>query len=489
MFKAKATHSIFQAGPCDISVTQNLIIRCKFDGITSPYAYQFCVPLPKQAYCPTSSMLLEATGELPRFWLRVVGPRRLGRCLPGHFVGSFLAPLRSHFHIRPLDSTEAGMSCTKDPFDKPWECGTCDGPGARFCNSSDCKSRCVSEEKQCYQADRYKLGCCCDPTLAPDPSTFKCRLGAKERGKCTWECCEAVKYGGQKIFPTICGDGCCKPSNHGAQLQCGSSWPLPLQKQKARRHPCCLLKGVSQDHQNGARCCLHGDGVNCSANQEPCCLLPSTGPTHNKSRSSDPHADCQRNSCAAYIPCATRGVDCSSKKKSVCCLKSLQPSIHDACQVSLQDCSRYVECNDGDQFGVDCSSPGWSVCCLPAGKETGVCRRGDCGAYKTEQSMKLWGGVSTLFVVTMILVVFARSRYRRLLDCYRSLMDRLDRRALLLPTGEVSLVPLVDHPRRVLLAISCQDYLDYAPLGTAHSDGTMLAEECRAMGYDEAPRF
>ena len=60
---------------------------------------------------------------------------------------------------------------------------------------------------------------------------------------------------------------------------------------------------------------------------------------------------------------------------------------------------------------------------------------------------------------------------------------------LLLPSGDVASVsPLIDHPRRVLLAISCEAYYDtayYSRLTTPHADADVLAQECQSMGYDE----
>ncbi|CAK9028944.1 unnamed protein product [Durusdinium trenchii] len=312
-----------------------------------------------------------------------------------------------------------------DSFDHVVACDTCNGTGARDCSSSDCQSRCPSEGKQCFKSNRYKLGCCCDPAKMPSPNIYKCRRGAKKSGpnQCLSECCQAVTYAEKKTWATICGDGCCKPSNHGTQNQCGSSWPLGLKGGKLKRHPCCLLKGASQDHQNGARCCFHGDGVNCSSpKQEPCCLLASTTTTH-KNQSTDPHAVCQRKTCAAYIPCqASRGVNCESRSKTVCCLKATQPSISDPCQISVEDCnSRYMACNAGDQLGIDCSS--------------------------------------------------------RLTDPLRA--------SLLLPGARVSLAPVIEHPRRILLAISCQGYQNgYGVLETPHGDADLLAGACESMGYE-----
>jgi len=380
-----------------------------------------------------------------------------------------------------------------DDFDRVSYCETCDGDGARICNSSDCKPRCPAEGKQCFKANRFKLGCCCDPQKVPPEETFKCRSGAKTSGNCMLECCKATKYAGRTTWGTICGDGCCKPSNHGAQLQCGSSWPLPLRGGKARRHPCCILKGATQDHQIGARCCLHGDGLNCSSpQQEPCCLLPSTGAMHNKSRSADPHAVCQRISCAAYVPCQTaRGVDCSSRKHTVCCLKGYQPSIHDPCQASVQDCSnRYVACNTADELGIDCSSTIKGVCCLPAGKDTATCRRGDCEAYKKDQTISFWRNVSLGCIAAIVLLVVCKVCYQRFRRWYRTLIDHFEhlRPSLLLSSGELaSTVPLVEHPKRVLLAIFCQNYRDttYGQLRTPSSDADLIAEGCDSIGYDK----
>ena len=383
---------------------------------------------------------------------------------------------------------------TEDDFDLISYCQTCDGDGARFCNSLDCQTRCRNEGKQCFKPNRFKLGCCCDPRKVPSQETYKCRRGAKTIGNCTWECCEAKKYAGHTTWGTICGDGCCKPSNHGAQLQCGSSWPLPLKRGKARRHPCCILKGASQDHQTGARCCLHGDGVNCSSpREEPCCLLTSTGSTHNKSRSADPHAVCQRNSCVAYVPCQTaRGVNCKSRKHTVCCMREYQPSIHDPCQPSLQDCSnRYMACNIADELGIDCSSTIKGVCCLPAGKETATCRRRDCEAYQKEQTLSLWLKVLSVMFVAAILVIVCMLCYQRLRRCFRSLTYRLEhlRPLLLLSSGELALTaPLVEHPKRVLLAIFCHNYRDetYGQLGTPPGDADLIAQGCEGIGYDKA---
>lgn len=60
------------------------------------------------------------------------------------------------------------------------------------------------------------------------------------------ECCKAVHSGERTTFPTICGEGCCTPSNHGAVRQCGSSWPLPVANKTGtfKREPCCLEKGA-----------------------------------------------------------------------------------------------------------------------------------------------------------------------------------------------------------------------------------------------------
>ena len=61
----------------------------------------------------------------------------------------------------------------------------------------------------------------------------------------TEECCQAVRYAEHTVSSTVCGDGCCKPSNHGGQMQCGSSWPMPVRGKKGlKRRPCCLEKGL-----------------------------------------------------------------------------------------------------------------------------------------------------------------------------------------------------------------------------------------------------
>ena len=384
---------------------------------------------------------------------------------------------------------------TEDPFRHIVQCDTCSGPGAALCTSSDCTARCAREGKQCFKPNRFKLGCCCDPSKVPDPDIYKCRTGAKESGNCTWECCEAVRYGERKVHSTICGDGCCVPSNHGSPTQCGSSWKLALQNKKPKRHPCCLLKGATQDHQNGARCCLHGDGVNCSSGkEEPCCLLLSTKSIHNKSQSHDPHAVCQRNSCRAYVPCPrSRGVLCSSPDQTVCCLREDKPSTHDPCQLSAADCSgRYAPCRASDEQGIDCASTsGQSVCCLTAGKEAGSCRRLDCAAYHSEQRRMLVITVASSILAAGLLFLMCRRSYRRLRICYGSFKTRVDNLVspLLLPSGEIaSASPAINHPYRVLLAISGQAYHDsvnYPQLQTPHRDAEMLMQECQTMGYDE----
>ena len=145
------------------------------------------------------------------------------------------------------------------------------------------------------------------------------------------------------------------------------------------------MSGATQDHQNGARCCLHGDGVNCTSpgQDAPCCLLASTTDLHNKSRSSDPHATCQRNTCLAYSPCpagsAGRGVTCglhgevfeSPNQQKVCCLKEARPSTNDPCQVNSDDCKlRYKPCHQSDSLGTNCASlSGKSTCCMQERRE------------------------------------------------------------------------------------------------------------------------
>ena len=304
------------------------------------------------------------------------------------------------------------------------------------------------------------------------------------------------------MYSTICGDGCCAPSNHGWPTQCGSSWKLALQKKAPKRHPCCLEKGATQDHQNGARCCLHGDGVNCSSpgQDAPCCLLLSTKSSHNKSRSHDPHAVCQRNSCVAYVPCAPgveRGVLCNSLDQTVCCLREGRPSVHDPCQHSAADCStQYTPCHAADRLGIDCASrSGRSVCCLPAGKEAGSCRQSDCVAYHAEQTRMFVVAAALSIVVIGLLLVLCRRCYKRLRTCYGRFKERVDNLVapLLLPSGDVaSASPLIDHPYRVLLAISCQSYHDsehYPPLKTPHADAEVISQECHSMGYDEVDGF
>ncbi|CAE7777783.1 unnamed protein product [Symbiodinium sp. CCMP2456] len=383
-----------------------------------------------------------------------------------------------------------------DDFGHTRHCDTCSGPGAAQCNSSDCQTRCVNEGKQCFKPNRFKLGCCCNPSEVPNPEIYKCRTGGTHSGDCKWECCEARRYGELKVWPVICGDGCCVPSDHGWPTQCGASWKLPLQGSAPTRHPCCLPKGATQDRQNGARCCLHGDGVDCSSpgQDEPCCLLPSTKVSHNKSFSHDPHAVCQRNSCVAYVPCAGtgRGVLCSSLDKFVCCLREGSPSAHDPCQLSVADCStHYSPCRVTDQQGIDCAShSGKSICCLSEGKEAGSCRRSEseCAAYHRQQTrMAVIAVVSSVAAIVLLLELCWRC-YKRLRLCYRSFMDNLVS-PLLLPSGDIASVsPLIDHPYRVLLAISCEAYYDtanYPRLTTPHADADVLAQECQSMGYDE----
>lgn len=145
--------------------------------------------------------------------------------------------------------------------------------------------------------------------------------------------------------------------------------------------------------------------MNCSSPEgAPCCLLQSTTSVHNKNRSSDPHAICQRNSCKAFSPCpangAGRGVLCGSSdyvfqsqsQQKVCCLNDTKPSVNDPCQVDSNDCKvRYKPCHLADQLGIDCASAsGKSVCCLPRGIEVGSCRRSEtgCAAWKREQDAR-----------------------------------------------------------------------------------------------------
>ncbi|CAE7480425.1 unnamed protein product [Symbiodinium sp. CCMP2592] len=263
----------------------------------------------------------------------------------------------------------------------------------------------------------------------------------------------------------------------------------------------CLPKGATQDRQSGARCCLHGDGVDCSwpgqDEPRPCCLLPSTKVTHNKSFSHDPHAVCQRNSCVAYVPCAGtgRGVLCSSLDKLVCCLRESSPSAHDPCQLSDADCTaRYSPCRVTDQQGIDCAShSGKSICCLSEGKEAGSCRRSEseCAAYYWQQTRMVVMAVASSVAAIVLLLALCWRCYKHLRFCYRSLMGNLGNLVspLLLPSGDIaSASPLIDHPRRVLVAISCEAYSDtpfYPRLTTPHADAEVLAQQCQSMGYDE----
>eukprot|EP00435_Cladocopium_sp_Y103_P052244 s2366_g16.t1 len=396
-----------------------------------------------------------------------------------------------------------------DPFEPPVVCDTCSGEGAALCKSQDCVARCSTPTNHCFKANRYKLGCCCDPARVPPPDTFKCRTGGKHNGTCLWECCKAVRYGDKTVSSTICGDGCCTPSNHGGQRQCGASWPMPVPNKKGmERRKCCLEKGAVQDHQNGARCCLHGDGVNCTSpgQDAPCCLLSSTTVLHNKSRSSDPHAPCQRNTCLAYIPCpagsAGQGVTCglhgavftSPNQQKVCCLKEAKPSANDPCQVNSEDCRlRYKPCHQADSLGTNCASPsGKSTCCLQEGREAGSCRR-DCSSWQREQAERQTVVISIFVVGVGLCILLGLLFFKKLRGCYRHFLRRVDNGrggSLLMASSEVTrVVPLRDHECRVLLSIACQRYVHYPPLTAPYGDASMLAAECQELGYDQVVKI
>lgn len=267
--------------------------------------------------------------------------------------------------------------------------------------------------------------------------------------------------------------------------------------------------GASQDHQFGARCCLHGDGVDCTSpgQSSPCCRLQSTTTVQNTSRSADPHAFCQRrkSSCAAFIPCGGIGVGVtcgangvkfqSANQQKVCCLAESRPSARDPCQLNSNDCNqRYEPCHADDDIGVDCASlSGKSKCCLPSKKEVGSCRK-DCHGWNQEQTNRLLlriGGIGTCVVA---LATIGWLLYKKLRLCWQHLLSRVGRARenlnLWLLAGEQlsHLEPLVDHERRVLLTIYCQyAHSDHhQKLETPRADSEMLASECQELGYNKA---
>jgi len=371
------------------------------------------------------------------------------------------------------------------PFDHTTLCGTCNGTGAAQCKSQDCVHRCVSEGKQCFKPSRYKLGCCCDPAKIPAPNEFKCRVSAADSSSCKWECCQAVHYGQRTVSGTLCGEGCCSPSDHGGLHKCGRSLYVTT---TGSREACCMPDGAAQDRQTHARCCIHGAGVNCTSprRNDSCCLLEST--KQKRTGSSDPHAACQRLSCKAFVPCpGETGVLCSSLDRKVCCLKDREPSVHDPCQRSRQDCDgggRYVPCGSSDALGIDCSSrSGTSVCCLPGGRETRECRRLDCSSFRRE---RLRGAIVLPLAAIALLLCACRRRLKSLWQRWRASLASGGRGGqLLLPSGSVLLAsPLIIHPRRIVLNITCQRYLHYDELGTAYRDGDELRDVFYHLAYD-----
>lgn len=142
-------------------------------------------------------------------------------------------------------------STRPDPFDHVTVYDTCSGPDAHLCKSSDCTQRCVMDGKQCFQPNRYVLGCCCDPSKLPSDN-YKCRVSAKHNGTCRWECCESVRWGDRKVAATLCGDGCCSPSEHGTIYKCGRSWPA--KHASSARKECCVPEGTPQEQQNRLGC-------------------------------------------------------------------------------------------------------------------------------------------------------------------------------------------------------------------------------------------
>ena len=327
-------------------------------------------------------------------------------------------------------------------------------------------SQCSKEGQVClpcgWGPNSTNLAACCGKDQLPQPDErgrYPCMrhyVSSSKGLSCKFDCCASGSV--------VCGDGCCKPGDHGYPHKCGRTLTTPRHGKGGK--PCCVVAGASPSKQEESGCCIRGQGINCLKHETPCCLWVQ-GDEHRYN--SDPHSPCQQSNCSLYQPCPHgEGYDCRFHGQSICCLRpggSRAVSEVDPCQQQEADCQgRWKTCLHG--VGSDCSK-NMEACCLPVSNSSSNPCQADCKNYHVQSFLQSWWFwtvvASFIFISIAVFVVVCWLVRRR-------------------PARQVE-NSFQCKPPALVIDISEYEGGDFEPLPSARKDGEAVWNMLDRLGY------